>query len=113
MLRFLAALCLALVCVPAPVSAIGDQETAFETRLRTLVALTSPANPNYPDAMLIESTIAELSGASATFRDLLAVLISSPRILTFVSPSKDVQRLHLIGRTRFRVSPNRVVAFVE
>src|SRR5205085_1023148 len=38
----------------------------------------------------------------------------TPRLLVLISPSTDVRYVNgLIGRTRFQVGPDRVVAFVD
>ena len=57
----------------------------------SIVVLTSSTKHDYLDGKLIGSTIAELRAASPTFRDLLAVLAASPRLLTLISTSTGVR----------------------
>jgi hypothetical protein len=115
--RFLGTVCLVLLCIGASVSALGNgegKEVTIEGMKNSIVLLTSSSNPNYLDAKLIGSVIAELRVASPTFRDVLAVLATSSRLLTLISPSTDVRYVDgMVGKTRFLVGPDRVVAFVD
>jgi len=80
-----------------------------------LLALrTSPSRADYVDGRLIGETLVDLRRTSPTFRDVLATLTASPRLVTLVSPSREIQQvLGLIGRTRFQAGPDRVVAFID
>jgi hypothetical protein len=95
-----------------PVCAAMDTPIA---ELKTsLVVLTAPAKPNFSDARLLGDTIVHLRQRSATFRDLLAVLGASPRLLALFAPSTEINYVNgFIGRTRFRLGPTRTVAFVD
>jgi hypothetical protein len=106
--------CLVVLCTGARVSAADDGKVSIEGMATSIVVLTSSNKPNYLDARLIGSVIADLRAASPTFRDLLAVLAASPRLLILISPSNDLRYSDgLIGKTRFLVGPDRVVAFVD
>ena len=57
----------------------------------SIVVLTSSTRPDYLEGKLIGSVIARLRAASPTFRDVLAALAASPRLLTLISTSTDVK----------------------
>ena len=79
----------------------------------SLVVRTSPRMPNHIDGTLIWETVLDLRQRSATFRDLLEVLLASPRSLALLTPAPELHNAGLIGRTRFRAGPRHVVAFVD
>jgi hypothetical protein len=108
------ACCLVVLSLAARVSSADDGKVSIEGMATSIVVLTSSNKPNYLDARLIGSVIADLRAGSPTFRDLLAVLAASPRLLILISPSRDLRYSDgLIGKTRFLVGPDRVVAFVD
>jgi hypothetical protein len=115
--RLLGTFCLVVVCVSARVSAADDaemKEVRIEGMKTSIVVLTSSTKPNYFDGKLIGSVIDELRASSPTFRELLAVLAASPRLMTLISPSTDLHDIDgMIGKTRFLVRRDRVMAFVE
>ena len=88
-------------------------EHAGDLRM-AIVVRTSPKTPNHLDGLLIWETVLDLQRRSPTFRDLLDVLMASPRSLALLTPAPEIlQTDGLIGRTRFRAGPQHVVAFVE
>jgi hypothetical protein len=115
--RLLGAFCLVVICLAARGSAAEDREDQglkIEGMNTSVVVLASSTKPNYLDGKLIGSGIAQLRVTSPTFRDLLAVLAASPRLLTLISPSPELRSSEgMIGKTRFLVGPNRIVAFVD
>jgi hypothetical protein len=112
--RFFAAFLVALVCIGARVAATDDSSMAIEGMTTSMVVLTSSAKANHLDGVLIRSVVANLRVVSPTFRDILAAIAASPRLLVLISPSTDVRYVDgMMGRTRFQVGPDRVVAFVD
>jgi hypothetical protein len=112
--RILGACCLVLLLVDGRGAAAADGEPVVDGMKGSIVFLTSNSRADYLDSKLISAAIADLRAGSPTFRDLLAVLAASPRLLTLISTSTDVKYVHgMIGRTRFQVGPDRVVAFVD
>jgi hypothetical protein len=88
-------------------------EHAGDLRM-SIVVRTSPQAPNYLDGLLIWQTVLDLQQRSPTFRDLLDVLMASPRSLALLKPAPELlQTQGLIGRTRFTAGPSHVVAFVD
>src|SRR5262249_12568720 len=79
----------------------------------SIVVRTSPKSPNYLDGVLIWEAVLDLQRRSPTFRDLLDVLMASPRSLALLAPAPEIQHSGLIGRTRFQAGPQHVVAFVD
>jgi hypothetical protein len=114
MSRLFATVCLVLACLGARVSATDDDGVVIEGMKNSMVVLTSSTKANYLDGTLIRSVIADLRVASPTFRDMLAAIVATPRLLVLISPSTDVHYVDgLMGRTRFQVGPDRVMAFVD
>jgi hypothetical protein len=104
--------CTGLILAGAPAASAGP--TPQPTRVGPIALVPSASTPTAGHVLIVAASLDALGRRSATFREMLTLLDSTPRIRVVVSPSRELRHLRgLIGLTRFVHAGRLVVASVE